>query len=121
MASSPALPPGLASAQRAAEPAVDEKEIAMKAASPWLAHAAALGGGVNEWFYKGDDGTTMGPFDAATLRSWFDAGHLDEGLQIRRGGAGGVFLPLREFLVGGYVCDRCLDARLQPLLILPIP
>ena len=38
----------VSSAQRAAEPAVDEKEIAMKAASPWLAHAAALGGAAGE-------------------------------------------------------------------------
>ena len=36
------------------------------------------------------------------MRAWFDAGHLDEELQIRRGAAG-AFLPLREFLVGGQV------------------
>ena len=88
MAASPALPPGLASAVRAQE--ADHRGISLKAASPWLAHCAALCGagdsGSTEpsWYYKGTDTLLHGPYDAETMRAWFDAGHLDEDLQIRR-------------------------------------
>ena len=130
MAAAPALPPGLASALHKAEPrsaSADSRRVALKAASPWLAHCAALcqeGAAATDgnmapeaaWFYRGDDSAVQGPYDAATMLAWYDAGHLKEELEIRRG-VTGAFLPLREFLVGGPV--TCFRARSDRSGILP--
>uniref|UniRef100_A0A0X3NQ32 PERQ amino acid-rich with GYF domain-containing protein 2 n=2 Tax=Schistocephalus solidus TaxID=70667 RepID=A0A0X3NQ32_SCHSO len=49
------------------------------------------------WHYLDSEGQLQGPFDDATMASWFIAGHLPITLQVRRQ-CDKVFLPLSDFL-----------------------